>query len=171
MFSYTPHKCTWDDCGVLTPTNFYFLFNFFIALYAPLLCIIDEVMIYKTSSCTYWQSSCLFLFKLFSFKLFSCLFLFKLFSQWPVAIGGKNIKRWKWKCLPADTIVLHNWWSHAEIYKTSSCTYCQSSCLFLFKPFSQWPVAIGVNNIKWWKGKFLPAHIIILQRLFTAWQN
>ncbi len=34
-------------------------------------------------------------------------------------------------------IALHNWWSYKEIYKTSSCTYWQSSCLF-FVLCSQW---------------------------------
>ena len=33
---------------------------------------------------------------------------------------------------------LHNWWNHKEIYRTSSCTYWQSFCLFLFKLCFHW---------------------------------
>ncbi len=50
--------------------------------------------------------------------------------------------QWGQPCITA----LHNWWSHEQIYNSSSCTFWQSSRLFLFKLF---PLDRTHNNEFW----------------------
>ena len=43
---------------------------------------------------------------------------------------------------------LNIWWNHEEIYNTSSCTYWQSCCPFLFKLCSQWWCHLWITWLK-----------------------
>ncbi len=71
---------------------------------------------------------------------------------------------------------LDNWWSLVEIYNTSSCTYGQSSSLFVFKLHFHWRCSnyflygdIGLFRLKSWLFlELCPFNCIHNSRVFTA---